>query len=379
MMAEKQDGNLYISHTELRNQVNGFLQYHPAPEHKWIPLTAQQVSDACHALCQKEMVVADQSASRGICYFLKDNYTHERGVADLLTALNTSQPQNCSASTVVCWAIQQYETEACLTLSREQKDAIILALTNPVSIVTGGSGTGKTTLLAALYAMIRILAPGAKIRACAPTGKAAVHLAGATGLPASTIHSLVGSKPHKINCGFLIVDEASMIDTKLFHNLSKSIRNSIRIVFCGDPDQLPCVGGGDVLNTMISSGKIPVATLNQIHRQTEESGIVRLAHQIKSGSLPLSLDLATFLFDDMMFVQLEDEDAVKKSVLDTVASFLATGTNANNIQILVTTNDWCNDLNYKLKFVLNPAVVSGNILNGYARVTGPFPMRMTTF
>lgn len=367
MLAEKQDGDLYISHTELRNQVNGFLQYHSAPERRWIPLTVQQVSDACHALCQKEMVVADQSASRGICYFLKDNYTHERGAAELLAALNTSQPQNCLASAVVFRAIQQYETEASLTLSHEQKEAIILALTNPVSIVTGGPGTGKTTLLAALCAVIRILAPGAKIRACAPTGKAAVHLAGATGLPASTIHSLLGSKPHKINCGFLIVDEASMIDTKLFYNLLKSIRNSTRIVFCGDPDQLPCVGGGDVLNAMISSGKIPVATLNQIHRQTEGSGIVRLAHQIKSGSLPQSLDTTAFLSDDIMFVRSEDEDAIKKSVLDTVASLLAAGTNANDIQILAATNDWCNALNSQLKLILNPAAVSGNTLKGYAK------------
>lgn len=367
VIAEKQDGDLYISHAELRNQVNGFLQYHSAPEHKWIPLTVQQVSDACHALCQKEMIVADQSTSRGICYFLKDNYTHEREAAELLTALNTSQLQNCSTSAVVCRAIQQYETEASLTLSCEQKDAIILALTNPVSIVTGGPGTGKTTLLAALCAVIHILAPGAKICACAPTGKAAVHLTGATGLPASTIHSLVGSKPHKINCGFLIVDEVSMIDTKLFYNLLKSIRNSTRIIFCGDPDQLPCVGGGDVLNAMISSGKVPVTTLNQIHRQMEGSGIVRLAHQIKSGSLPQSLDTTAFLSDDIMFVRLEDEDAIKKSVLDIAANLLAKGTNANDIQILAATNDWCNALNSQLKLILNPAAASSNMLDGYAK------------
>lgn len=365
LLAAEHEGDLYISRTGLRNRVNGFLQYCSVPGRRWTPLTAQQTSDVCDSLCRKGMVAADQSASEGICYFLKDNHIHEKEAAEFLTALNMAQLKNSLSPAVIYQAIQQYETEVGFTLSQEQKDAIILALTKPVVIITGGPGTGKTTTMAALCQVLKNIAPKARVKLCAPTGKAAVHLAGATGLPTSTIHSLIGSKPHKINCDFLIVDEASMVDIKLFHSLLKSIRSSTHIIFCGDPNQLLCVGGGDVLNSMLASGKIPVATLKQVHRQTEGSGIIRLAHQIKNGNSSQPLKITAFLGEDMMFVQSESEDAVKKSVLDTVASLLAAGTNADDIQVLAATNDWCNALNPQLRSILNPGASGGNTLSGY--------------
>lgn len=365
--AETRSGNLFIAAKEIADQASRFLNRNTCPKRQQETLGKSDVLNALDALLQKGLVVQNQAKSGDICYFLRDSYDCEKETACFLADLIAAHPKLMLTPDAIDSAIHQYENSTELFLSGEQRQAISTVLGSTVSIITGGPGTGKTTLLAALCAVIRVLAPGAKMRACAPTGKASVHLAGSIGLPANTIHSLIGSKPHKINCDFLLVDEASMIDIKLFYKLIKSVRKSTHVVFCGDPDQLPCVGGGDVLNAMISSGKIPVATLNQVHRQAEESGIVRLAHQIKGGRLPQSLDTTSFLFDDIMFVRLEDEDVIKKSVLDTVASLLAAGTNANDIQILAATNDWCNALNSQLRLILNPTAVSGNTLKEYAK------------
>lgn len=364
---ETRSGDLFVDGRNITDRVNSFLRHHACPIWQQEQLGRSDVLNTLDSLQRKGLVVQDHNDSGDDCYFLQDSYLCEKEAAVFLAGLIAAHPKLSLPLDAVNSAIHQYENSVELVFSSEQAQAIRTVLGNAVSIITGGPGTGKTTLLAALCAVIHILAPGAKIRTCAPTGKAAVRLARSVGLPTGTIHSLLGSKPHKINCDFLIVDEASMIDIRLFHSLLKSIRKSTRIVFCGDPDQLPCVGCGDVLNAMISSGKIPVATLNQIHRQTEGSGIVRLAHQIKSGNLPQSLDTTAFLPDDIMFVRSEDEDAIKKSVLDIVASLLTAGTNANDIQILAATNDWCNALNSQLKLILNPAAVSGNSLKGYAK------------
>lgn len=362
---ESRNGDLFIIGKEITNRINRFLQYNACPMQQQKQLGGSDVRSVLDVLLQRKFVVQSHTESGDNCYFLIDNYNCERdcamSLADLVAApLKLSLPPDTVSS-----AIHQYESSAGLLLSAEQAHSINTVLGSTVSIITGGPGTGKTTLLAALCAVIRILAPGAKIRACAPTGKAAVHLSGATGLLASTIHSLIGSKPHKICADFLIVDEASMIDIKLFYNLLKCIRKSTYVVFCGDPDQLPCVGGGDVLRDMIASGKIPAAALSQVHRQAKESGIIRLAHKIKTGDLHRAFDLSAFRAEDLAFI--ESEDVIKKSVLDTASSLLAAGTNARDIQILAATNDWCEALNPELRPILNPAAANSNTLNGYAK------------
>jgi len=178
-------------------------------------------------------------------------------------------------------------------LSEEQRSALEMALTHPVSILTGGPGTGKTTCLKAL---ITALESGHKRFALAsPTGRAAKRLSEATGRPASTIHRLLEYSPmegfkhneeHPLDVDFLVVDEASMLDLLLTNNLLKALRPGTQLLFVGDVDQLPAVGAGDVLRDLIDSRMLPVARLSAIFRQAADSQIITNAHLINQGKFP---------------------------------------------------------------------------------------------
>ncbi|HJR80856.1 MAG TPA: AAA family ATPase, partial [Anaerolineales bacterium] len=178
-------------------------------------------------------------------------------------------------------------------LSEEQRSALEMALTHPVSILTGGPGTGKTTCLKAL---ITALESGQKRFALAsPTGRAAKRLSEATGRPASTIHRLLEYSPMEgfkhneekpLDVDFLVVDEASMLDLLLTYNLLRALRPGTQLLFVGDVDQLPAVGAGDVLRSLIDSGVMPVARLSAIFRQAADSQIITNAHLINQGKFP---------------------------------------------------------------------------------------------
>jgi len=179
-------------------------------------------------------------------------------------------------------------------LSEEQQAAIHMALTNPVSILTGGPGTGKTTCLKELITTLE--AQHKKVALASPTGRAAKRLSEATGHPASTIHRLLEYSPidgfqyneeHPLDLDFLVVDEASMLDLLLTNHLLKAVRAGTHVLFVGDVDQLPSVGAGDVLRNLISSGIAPVARLTTIFRQAANSKIITNAHLINQGKFPV--------------------------------------------------------------------------------------------
>ncbi len=180
-----------------------------------------------------------------------------------------------------------------LGLSDEQMGAVHTALSNKVSILTGGPGTGKTTTVQALIAALE--RAGCTYALASPTGRAAKRLAEATGRPAATIHRLLGFSPdgtfayeegETLKVDMLVVDEASMLDLLLANNLLKALDPSAHLLLVGDVDQLPSVGAGNVLRDLIESGAVPVTRLSHIFRQAEGSPIVRNAHRIIHGEMP---------------------------------------------------------------------------------------------
>jgi exodeoxyribonuclease V alpha subunit len=179
-------------------------------------------------------------------------------------------------------------------LSPEQQAAIRMALSHPVSVLTGGPGTGKTTALKALITVVE----GAHKRyaLASPTGRAAKRLAQATGRPASTIHRLLGFSPgegfkhnpeNPLQVDLLVVDEASMLDLPLAYHLLKALQPGTHLLLVGDVDQLPSVGAGDVLRDVIRSGAAPVTRLSMIFRQAAQSQIIANAHRINQGQMPV--------------------------------------------------------------------------------------------
>ena len=215
--------------------------------------------------------------------YLTPLYFGEKGVAERLRTLSTT---NSSAPS------QTPFPDA--TLSDEQQAAVNMALTHPISILTGGPGTGKTTCLKALVSTLA--AQHKRFALASPTGRAAKRLSEATGHPASTIHRLLEFSPldgfkytdeNPLDLDFLVVDEASMLDLLLTNHLLKAVRPGAHILFVGDVDQLPSVGAGDVLRNLIDSGIAPVIRLRTIFRQAADSKIITNAHLINQGKFPV--------------------------------------------------------------------------------------------
>ena len=187
------------------------------------------------------------------------------------------------------------EAEDGLELAPAQKQAVELVATSKVLVLTGGPGTGKTTVTRRI---LRLLEEGGlKVALCSPTGRAAKRLSEASGREAKTIHRLLGFQPgerqfkkgydDRLEVDALIVDEASMIDVVLLNALLRALPDHVRLVLVGDIDQLPSVGPGNVLRDIIDSAEVPVVRLTQIFRQAQKSHIIRNAHRINSGEMPI--------------------------------------------------------------------------------------------
>lgn len=179
-------------------------------------------------------------------------------------------------------------------LTAQQMKAVQTTLTHPVSVLTGGPGTGKTTTLKALISILD--SADKKFALASPTGRAAKRLSQAVGKPASTVHRLLGYSPRDgykhndsrpLNVDIVVVDEASMLDLTLMHHLMKAIPEGAHLLLVGDVDQIPSVGAGDVLRDIIASDIAPITRLDTIFRQAADSLIIANAHRINQGDMPI--------------------------------------------------------------------------------------------
>lgn len=222
--------------------------------------------------------------------------------------------------------IKVWEKDNQIQLAQKQKEAIKACLHHGVLVLTGGPGTGKTTVIKGILSILK--AQGLKIRLAAPTGRAAKRLSETTGQKALTIHRLLEAnnlaQDDNLQLGFskdindqldadvIILDEVSMVDIVLMHHFFNAVPDGCRIILVGDTDQLPAVGPGSVLKDIIRSQKIPAIRLDEIFRQAQTSMIIQNAHIINAGRLP---DIRK-QYSDFVFYELNDDTSITQKILD---------------------------------------------------------------
>jgi len=225
-----------------------------------------------------------------------------------------------------------------------QAEAIFTSLKSPVSIITGGPGTGKTTVVKGILKVYSKLNKDAKklsiIKLASPTGRAAKRLEEATGREASTIHRLLGydrngtfavNEDDPLEADLVIIDEVSMLDTYLAYQLFTSLKQGTQLILVGDDNQLPSVGPGQVLKDLIESKTVPLTRLTEIHRQAKGSSVISLAHEVNHGRLPDDLAMKK---SDRLFVPAQMEDILRLLKQVTKGAILK-GYTAKDVQVLI--------------------------------------------
>ena len=300
--------------------------------------------------------------------YLTRYHLSEAAIADRIKTL-ASVPKSIrriDSEKAVAWVQQQLQ----MTLAQNQVAAVRSALENKVMVITGGPGTGKTTIT---HAVLKIFSKlrNVRIKLAAPTGRAAKRLAETTGREAKTIHRLLefsfqkggfqrGSE-NPLDCDLLIVDEASMIDTVLMYHLLKAVPDGATLILVGDVNQLPSVGAGNVLNDIIASGFVPVVVLKEIFRQAKSSRIIVYAHQINSGIMPpVAAADPHDQPSDFYFIQQDDPEKVLEIILELVGERIPRRFNidpVDDIQVLTPMHKGivgAGNLNTRLQAALNP-------------------------
>ncbi len=266
--------------------------------------------------------------------------------------------------------------------SIEQEQAILASFTEPIVIITGGPGTGKTTIVKAILEMYSKLNKDNTtlldyVALLAPTGKAAKRLKESCNMPTMTIHKFLGymgsniftySKYNKTDAKLIIVDEASMMDLPLASRLITSMQDDARLIIVGDVDQLPSVGPGQVLKDLIDSKEIKTIRLTKIHRQAEDSSIIKLAHSINEGHLPETL---LEKLPDRVFIS-TDNDHIANILTDATSRYMQRGFDIKkDIQILIPMyKGECgiNEINSRIQDIVNPQIEDTLEVKHYGRI-----------
>jgi exodeoxyribonuclease V alpha subunit len=291
----------------------------------------------------------------------------ETGIAARLKTLSATAKSIRSVN--VENALEWVQERLDIRLAENQAKAVRCALENKIMVITGGPGTGKTTIINAILKIFSELK--IKILLAAPTGRAAKRMSEATGHEAKTIHRLLEysfakggfqkNEEKPLTCDLLILDEVSMVDTVLMHHLTKAIPAFATVILVGDVNQLPSVGAGNVLNDIIASNVIPVVELKEIFRQARESRIIVNAHKINNGILPAFEDHEPS--NDFYFIQQEDPEKVLEIILELTKERIPKRfglDSVNDIQVLAPMHKGvvgAGNLNLELQKNLNPSQV----------------------
>lgn len=251
----------------------------------------------------------------------------EREVAQRLCELIAAV--SCDKNPGAQKAIDLFEKKHQMTFSPRQRQAIATAVEEPLLVITGGPGTGKTTII---NCIIELLRQEGTVLLCAPTGRAAKRMTEATGIESKTIHRLLefggddGQFARNQDCPLegdcVIVDETSMVDLMLMRALLRAIEPGTRLILVGDSDQLPSVGAGNVLGDILQSGVIPAVRLTDIFRQSESSRIVTNAHRINHGEMPLLNEKGTDFFFERRDVMSQAAQSIVQLVSTRLPAFL---------------------------------------------------------
>jgi exodeoxyribonuclease V alpha subunit len=344
------EGHVFAPFGNLQHQFESELQMEPE--------LAQQALD--ELIASGEIVADDVDGAPTV--YLKRLHDAETVVTERIRMLVAGRPMG---SAVIEKAMDAARQPGGIALSSEQMRALKTALQAKVTVITGGPGTGKTTLLRSL--LVALDSAGLKPTLAAPTGRAARRLAEASGREAKTIHRLLEYSPETndflrserfpLRTNFLIVDEASMMDIELAASLVRALIPGASLLLVGDRDQLPSVGPGSVLKDVIASGLVPVVELQEVYRQARESLIVANAHRLNRGEMPITQNDAE---GDFFFFERNAPEDVLGTIKQLVQNRLVGRfgiTDPREIQVLTPMNRGplgTQALNRELQDLLNP-------------------------
>jgi len=335
--------------------------------------------DEIHRVCKKYLPsLTDELFDENFLNAIKDRdlinedgrifpstlYDAEKGIAKHLRSYLVDKTVKTNVD-IILKEIKIVEEELGIEYSDEQVEAIIMCINNGASIITGGPGTGKTTVVHAIIKVYERLFPTDIIKLCAPTGRASKRMNFITGKEATTIHRLLKwdldtnkfskNEDDPVIGDFIIIDEFSMVDCQLFYNLLRATGPFSKILLIGDDKQLPPVSPGDVLRDLLELGLIPTVMLKKIHRQSANSGIIPLCYDVRNGEL----NYENIRKDDVEFIECKNVD-VKDLVLKYVEDALDQGLSQQDIQILAPMYDGVagiTNLNDHLREFFNPGDV----------------------